>query len=457
MMGERRVRQDALFYGFSLEEHVPAGHLLRLIDRFVALDGLRQELAPYYSAIGRPSVDPELMIRMLIVGYCFGIRSERRLCEEVHLNLAYRWFCGLGLDGGVPDHSTFSKNRHGRFRDSDLLRRLFETVLQRCIDEGLVGGEGFAVDASLIAADVGDRSRIEDAAGLPPDAVSRAVEEYLAVLDDAAFGAATEVTPKFIAPADPAARWTAAHRGPAFFAYSANYLIDADNAIIVDVEATTAIRQAEVLAAKRMVERSLDGFDLYPTKIGDTAYGTAEMLNWLVHEHGIEPHIPVFDKSQHTDGTFSRDDFAYDHVNDTYRCPAGKNLLRYRRRFTVPRSGVMKNNMIYYRASKHDCGPCPLKSGCCPNEPARKVQRSIHEGARDLAREIAKTEAYRTSRCQRKKVEMLFAHLKRILKLDRLRLRGPNGARDEFHLAATAQNLRKLAKLIPVPAPTAAA
>jgi transposase len=458
MMGERRVRQDALFYGFSLEEHVPAGHLLRLIDRFVALDGLRQELAPYYSAIGRPSVDPELMIRMLIVGYCFGIRSERRLCEEVHLNLAYRWFCGLGLDGGVPDHSTFSKNRHGRFRDSDLLRRLFETVLQRCIDEGLVGGEGFAVDASLIAADVGDRSRIEGAAGLPPDAVSRAVEEYLAVLDDAAFGAATEVTPKFIAPADPAARWTAAHRGPAFFAYSANYLIDADNAIIVDVEATTAIRQAEVLAAKRMVERSLDGFDLYPTKlIGDTAYGTAEMLNWLVHEHGIEPHIPVFDKSQHTDGTFSRDDFAYDHVNDAYRCPAGKNLLRYRRRFTVPRSGVMKNNMIYYRASKHDCGPCPLKSGCCPNEPARKVQRSIHEGARDLAREIAKTEAYRTSRCQRKKVEMLFAHLKRILKLDRLRLRGPNGARDEFHLAATAQNLRKLAKLIPVPAPTAAA
>jgi transposase len=136
-MGERRVRQDALFYEFSLEDHVPEGHLLRSIDRFVELDGLRQELAPFYSAIGRPSGDPELMIRMLIVGYCFGIRSERRLCEEVHLNLAYRWFCGLGLSGEVPDHSTFSKNRHGRFRDSDLLRRLFETVLQLCLDEGL--------------------------------------------------------------------------------------------------------------------------------------------------------------------------------------------------------------------------------------------------------------------------------------------------------------------------------
>ena len=436
---------------------MPQRHLLRSIDRFVELDGLRRELAPFYSEMGRPSIDPELLIRMLIVGYCFGIRSERRLCEEVHLNLAYRWFCGLGLDGAVPDHSTFSKNRHGRFRDSDLLRRLFETVLQRCIDEGLVGGEGFAVDASLIAADAGDRTRVEGAAGLPPEAASRAVKEYLAVLDDAAFGAASEVTPKFIAPADPAARWTGAHRGPAFFAYSTNYLIDVDNAIIVDVEATTAIRQAEVLAAKRMVERSMEHFDLYPERlIGDTAYGSAEMLDWLVHDRGIEPHIPVYDKSQRSDGTFSRDDFSYDQASDTYRCPAAKTLRRYRRPFTVPRSGSIKNNAVRYRASKHDCDACPFKPRCCPNTPARNVPRSIYEGARDLARDIAKTKAYQASRCQRKKVEMLFAHLKRILKLDRLRLRGPNGARDEFHLAATAQNLRKLAKLIPRPSPIAA-
>ena len=186
MMGERQVQQDALFYEFSLERHVPGRHLLRSIDRFVELEDLRRQLARFYSAIGRPSIDPELIIRMLIVGYCFGIRSERRLCEEVHLNLAYRWFCRLGLDGTVPDHSTFSKNRHGRFRESDLSRRLFESVLQRCIAEGLVGGEGFAVDASLIQADASDRSRVQGAAGLPPDAAGRAVEEYLAVLDDAA-------------------------------------------------------------------------------------------------------------------------------------------------------------------------------------------------------------------------------------------------------------------------------
>src|SRR5882757_8639181 len=231
MMGERRVAQEHLFYEFSLERHVPETHLLRSIDRFVELGGLRHELAPFYSEMGRPSIDPELLIRMLIVGYCFGIRSERRLCEEVHLNLAYRWFCRLGLDGDVPDHSTFSKTRHGRFRDSDLLRRLFETVVSRSLAEGLVGGEGFAADASLIKADANRQRCVPGDQGLPAEATSRAIDEYLAVLDDAAFGAATPVVPKFISPADPAARWTGADKGPAYFAYATNYLIDLEHAV----------------------------------------------------------------------------------------------------------------------------------------------------------------------------------------------------------------------------------
>ena len=433
MMGHRQVEQAALFYEFSLERHVPTDHLLRSIDRFVELGEVRRELTSFYSTLGRPSIDPELMIRMLIVGYCSGIRSERRLCEEVHLNLAYRWFCRLGLDGCVPDHSTFSKNRHGRFRDSDLLRRVFETVLQRCIREGLVGGEGFAVDASLIKADANRQNGIEGEKGLPPQATGRPIEEYLAVLDDAAFGAATEVTPKFVSPADPAARWTGAHGGQAFFAYSTNYLIDVENAIIVDVEATTAIRQAEVLAAKRMIERSMERFDLYPAKLlGDSAYGSAEMLGWLVYEHGIEPHVTVFDRSARKDGTYSRDDFTYHPDGDVYHCPGGTMLTT---------TGTLVNDgaTMLYRASKHDCKGCALKPHCCPKEPARKIPRSVHEGARDMARQIAKSSEGRTSRRLRKKVEMLFAHLKRILKLDRLRLRGPNGARDEFLLAATAQ------------------
>jgi hypothetical protein len=167
------------------------------------------------------------------------------------------------------------------------------------------------------------------------------------------------------------------------------------------------------------------------------------MLGWLVHERGIEPHIPVFDKSNREDGIFSRDDFSYDHQGDVYFCPGGKML--------TCKGTIVNDNQLMYRASKYDCDACALKRRCCPKEPARKIPRSIHEGARDMARDIAKTEAYRTSRRERKKVEMLFAHLKRILRLDRLRLRGPCGAHDEFLLAATAQNLRKLAKLIPMP------
>ena len=460
MMGEHRVGQDALFYEFSLERHVPVDHLLRSIDRFVDLSGVRAHLRPFYSEIGRPSIDPELMIRMLLVGYCFGIRSERRLCEEVHLNLAYRWFCRLGLQGGVPDHSTFSKNRHGRFHDCDLLRKLFETTVQRCISEGLVGGDGFAADASLIKADANKQRSAEGSEAVDWEAMAatrRSVREYLDTLDDAAWGAASEVRPKFISKSDPAAQWTGALKGHAFFAYAVNYLIDLDHGVIVDVEASRAIRQAEVGAARTMIDRIQDQFGLYPERVAaDSAYGSAEMLGWLVHERGIEPHIPVFDKSHRSDGTFSRDDFAYDHKRDCYICPAGKQLRQRQKIYRVPRPFVDEDGMMRYRASKLDCQGCSLKPQCCPKAPARKIPRSIHEGARDMARDIAKTEGYRTSRCQRKKVEMLFAHLKRILKLDRLRLRGPNGARDEFHLAATAQNLRKLAMLIPMPTPTSA-
>lgn len=457
MMGERTVMQAALFYEFNLERHVPADHLIRSIDRFVDLSHIREHLRPFYSEMGRPSIDPELMIRMLLVGYCFGIRSERRLCEEVHLNLAYRWFCRLGLDGDVPDHSTFSKNRHGRFRDSDLLRELFELTVQRCIDEGLVGGDGFAADASLIKADA-NKQRSAAAADEVDwhclAATHRSVQEYLEVLDDAAWGGASEVKPKFVSRSDPAAQWTGAMKGLAFFAYATNYLIDLKHAVIVDVEASRAIRQAEVGAVRTMIDRVDERFGLYPEKLAaDTAYGTAEMLGWLVYEKGIEPHIPVFDKSQRIDGTFSRADFVYDHQNDLYRCPGGK-ALRPSQRHNGP--VIDEDGTIRYRASKVDCESCELKSRCCPNAPARKVPRSIYEGARDMARDIAETDAYVTSRRERKKVEMLFAHLKRILKLDRLRLRGPNGARDEFLLAAAAQNLRKLAKVLPIqnPQPT---
>ncbi|MCA0873706.1 transposase [Seohaeicola saemankumensis] len=453
MMGPRQVAQGALFYEFSIEDHVPSDHLLRAMDRFVDLGDMRRHLAPFYSSTGRPSVDPELMIRMLIVGYAFGIRSERRLCEEVHLNLAYRWFCRLDLTDPVPDHSTFSKNRHGRFRDSDLFRHLFESVVARCIIEGLVGGQTFASDASLIRADA-NKQYAAAKADWDPDridvqAAPRAVREYLDVLDDAAFGAASEVAPKFTSFADPASQWTGARKGPAFFAYSDNYLIDTDHGVILDVEATRSIRTAEVGATRKMIARTRERFGLTPDRLAaDTAYGSGEMLGWLVGK-GIEPHIPVIDKSERRDGTFSNAEFRYDPERDEYTCPGGKALKKYWRQMKKPRDGVGKDGFRKYFARKQDCSACALKEQCTPNQPTRKISRHVHEAARDAARHIVTTHAYADASRRRKKVEMLFAHLKRILRLDRLRLRGPNGAKDEFLLAATTQNLRKLEKLIP--------
>ena len=448
MMGRQPGGQDHLFYSFNLESVVPQNHLLRGIDRCLDLTDLRQHLAEYYSHTGRPSIDPVLMIRMLVVGYCYGIRSERRLCEEVHLNLAYRWFCRLGLEDVVPNHSTFSKNRHGRFRESNTFRWVFDKVVGACMAAGLVKGEGFAVDASIIEAEAGSKLAMpgdEPHVWQNPAHCKRAVREYLEGLDNEAPGA---TIPKRISLADPQSSWTAAPGGPAFFAYSTNYLIDVAHGVIMDVEATPAHRTAEVNSTKLMVDRVETNFNITPQRlIGDTAYGTAAMLAWMVNEKAIEPHMPIWDKTERKDGTFSRSDFKWDAQANEYRCPNDKALRCDRRPFKTPRSGITKADTIVYRASQHACETCTRKSECCPNTPMRKIARSIHEDARDVARKIAKTTQYQQSRCERKKVEMLFAHLKRILRLDRLRLRGLTGASDEFTLAATVQNLRRLAKL----------
>ena len=446
-MGRRNQGQVQLFYEFRLDEAVPDDHLVRKIQALLDLSWVYAELAPYYSEIGRPSIDPVLMIRMLIIGYVFAIRSERQICREVQVNLAYRWFCELGLEDAIPDHSAFSRARNERFRASDIVRRVFERVVGSCIEAGLVGGEGFAVDASLIEADA-NRQRsipgIEWKKQIDPEAASRAAKEYLATLNDAAFGAATEVEPKFVSPSDPAAQWTGALKGPAFFAYADNYLIDVRFGIIVDVEASRAIRQAEVGAARTMLQRTEERFGLKPQRLAaDSAYGAAPMLNWLLEEKQIAPHIPVLDRSKRDDGTFSREDFRYDESTDTYTCPGGKTLTTTGR--------INAGDTLFYRSSMIDCAKCELKIRCCPKAPFRRVPRSIYERARDGARSLAGTEAFEQSRHDRKRIEMRFAHLKRILRLGRLRLRGPRGAQDEFVLAAIAQNLRRLAKLVPQP------
>lgn len=465
MMG-RQVERAQLFYEFSLERHVPGNHLLRRLDAALDLSWLRAALTPFYSAIGRPSVDPELMIRMLLVGYCFGIRSERRLCDDVHLNLGFRWFCRLGLDGAVPDHSTFSKARHGRFREAEVFRRVFEAVVGTCMSVGLVGGEGFAVDASVIEADASYALRV-DGPTLPPErsdshSATRPVREYLAALDAAAGQAvgeadrdqlperlAGEPAPaKSLSLTDPASAWTSKGSRKACFAYGANYLVDLKRAIVVDVAATPARRSDEVASTSVMIERTRRRFGLLPFRLaGDAAYGTGLLVGWL-RRQGIEPHVPVLDgERQKAKGLFGRADFAFDPARDAYVCPGGHDM--------TTTGYVVPGGLKQYRAKPTSCGPCALKARCTAGA-ARMVTRNVHEDEREYVRQLAGTPAFKRSARERRKVEMLFAHLKRHLGFRRLRLRGPTGAGDEFLLAATAQNLRRLARNLVAPPPTSA-
>ena len=365
MMGRKYREQANFFYEFRLDDMIPKGHLLRRINVFVTsvLGDLHEQLGPFYSAIGRPSIDPELLIRMLIVGYCFGIRSERKLCEEVKLHLAYRWFCRLDLNDAIPHHSTFSENRLNRFRESDILRHIFERVVMAAMGMGLVKGEGFAVDASVMEANA---SRYH---GKAPDEFDwtekrrqkRAVAEYLAALEaEAAIeGDALNESggseskrqrryerqpPKVISPSDPQSAWTAKANKRVQFGYGLNYLIDIENAVIVDVEATPARTYDEVAATQTMLDRVEERFDLRPRRLAaDTAYGTGKFLGWLVKKKKIIPHIPVWEKSDRQDGIFSRSDFHWDRKRGAYICPNGKLLQTsgtVHDGYTAPRSGT---------------------------------------------------------------------------------------------------------------------
>src|SRR5580693_5251033 len=415
MMGRREGGQGQFFYSFDLDKVVPPDHLVRQIDGVLDLGWVHKELAPYYSHTGRPSIDPVLMIRMLIVGYVFAIRSERRLCAEVQVNLAYRWFCKLGIEDKIPDHSVFCRARHERFRESDALRRVFEAVVAMCIAAGLVGGEAFSVDASLIEADVGRKKRVpgdQPIAWPKMEEASRAVREYLAALDAArgdegggdgegggSSGSGSRSKPaKEVSLTDPQAAWVARRSVDPFFAYDANYLIDNKVGIIVDAEGTRANRIAEIAVTQTMLERVCRRFDLRPQRLaGDTAYGAVRLLKWLV-DRKIAPHIPVWDKSARSDGTFSRADFVFDRERNIYICPNGKLLHTT--------GTVIDGGTLRYRASKRDCDGCALKMQCSPNTPMRQVPRDLHEDARDVARALANTEAFEQSRRERKKVEM---------------------------------------------------
>jgi len=375
---------------------------------------------------------------MLLIGYAYGIRSERRLCGEVHLNLAYRWFCRLGLQGAVPDHSTFSKNRYGRFRESDVYRVLFENVVGQSKNAGLLGGEGFAVDSSLIGGDSSRDRRVESLNAIREnESPARPVREYLEALD--AGSPAHQGDARYLSPTDPAAAWNT-KEGRGKFGYFNNYLVDTEHAVIVDVEATPARLAQEISASKAMLKRVEQTHGLRPERLAaDKAYGTGPFLGWLA-ERNITPHIPVLDRQYQSDGLLPREAFILDTANNCYICPQGK-LLKHR-------TARLENRIHIYRATASDCKSCPIREQCTRGM-KRTLSVPFDESARQAAAALKNTQAFEHSRRLRRKVEMLFAHMKQHLRFSRLKLRGLGGATEEFLLVATVQNLRRLVRLRP--------
>lgn len=450
MMG-RQVEQAALFYTFCLEERVPSDHLLRRVDAILDLGWVREHMAGHYSTLGRPSVCPELMVRMLLVGYLYGVRSERRLCEEVDLNLAFRWFCRLGLDGRVPDHSTFTKNRHGRFRDSDLLREVFERLVEQCLAAGLASAEHIAVDGSNVLASADYHRRVAGEEQLPRESASRAVREHWEGLDEALpdLEGVERTAPKHISLTDPAAAWSIKH-GPGRFAYGLNAMVDTASGIVLDVEAAPARLGDEPKASRIMVERLHGRHGLTPQVLtADKAYGSGPFLAWL-GSRGIEAHVQVIEhlerheRRRRASGVLPRSAFTYDAASDSYTCPQGARL----------RPAKADGSTIPYLSSARDCRPCPIRSTCTPDL-RRKLNRSRFEDVRQevLAREP--TPRFRASLRLRRRIERLFACIKHNDGLNRLRLRGLRGAGEQFLMAAAARNLKRMAQVLATSTPAA--
>jgi transposase len=445
MMGKQSAPEE-FFYRFRLEDHVPPDHPLRALNAMLNFERARKVLAEYYSRRGRPSIDPELMLRMLLIGYAYGIRSERQLCNEVHLNLAYRWFCRLGLKGTVPNHSTFSKNRYGRFQESEVYRALFEQIVEQCRDAGLVVGESFAVDGSLVHGDASRERRVETLAAVREAKASRPVRDYLAALE--AGNPAHESKPKYLSPTDPAAAWNTKD-GPGRFGYFINYMIDTSHGVIVEVEATPARTAQEVIAAKAMLDRVAEAHALKPEVLtADKRYGTGSFLAWL-KERKLTAHIPILDQQKNTKGLLTREAFTFDAEHNVYLCPQGKILAH--------RGTREKERIRTYCARVRDCRACAMREKCTKSD-RRFLSVPIDEAVRQEASALKETEAYKTSRRLRKKVEMLFAHMKRQFRFTRLKLRGLDGAQEEFRLMAAVQNLRRLIRMRPpnIPKPCCA-
>jgi len=446
MMGQHD-RSEALFYYFRLEDQVPENHLLRLIEKHISFAFVREKLKESYSDTGRPSIDPELLLRILLIGYLYGITSERKLVEELRMHLAWRWFTGLGFDQEIPHHSTFSKNRHGRFQESKLFEQLFEEIVRQCVEVGLVQGKHLSVDGSFVEANAAKESRIPREQLVEAAQVNQTVRQYLVELEQQNPTYEPVHEQKLVSTTDPDATYATKGGTPARLGYYDNYLVDNHSCVIVGVQATAARMSQETVAAQDMIARFAEWQGRDPESVvADATYGNGEFLQWLM-ERGITPYMRTRDSAlRKNNPLYGPERFTYLPESNSYLCPAGEQLNYV---------GLnVRNRAHAYIGSGKRCGACSQKAQCTSGR-YKYLAIHMHEPARQRARDLSNTPAFASAQRERKKVEALFAELKNLIGLRRLRLRRMKFVREQFFLAAAAQNLKRLVRFLSQPtAPT---
>jgi len=452
VIGERN-KEKRLFYYFRPEELIPQDHVLRLIHEHVDFSFIRSKVEHLYSHTGRPSVDPEVMMRMLLVGYLFGITSERRLCDEVQMHVGYRWFAGLSLEDKVPDHSTFSKNRHGRFKESGIYQQMFDEIVRLCVEQGLVSGKHLTVDSTLVKANASFRT-------MEPVVVKLDPRQYLAELEkenpqeqdkkddepwepqgDLPYKGAKLSNQTHRSRVDPDARITRKTKfSETYLGHAVSYLMDNKSRIILGADRSRPSRRADCETAAELTRRVRWYYKLEPKTLGaDKGYASGEFVHELLQEK-VLPHIPLVDtRRQHEEGIYPRERFQYDPEQNRFICPQGKTL-RY---WGIHRS----NNQQVYRASVKDCGRCPVKAACT-RASYRSLSHHIYDSSLQLARELTKTQSYRLSQIMRKRVEELFGEAKEFMGLRRMKFRGALFVREQVLLTAMTQNIKRMIRLL---------
>jgi transposase len=451
MMGQHD-RSEALFYYFRLEDQVPETHLLRLIEKHIRFAFVREKLKGSYSDTGRPSIDPELLLRILLIGYLYGITSERKLVEELRMHLAWRWFTGLGFDQEIPHHSTFSKNRHGRFQESKVFEQLFEEIVARCLEAGLVQGKDLSVDGSFIEANASKQSRIPREQLAEAAQVNQTVRQYLVELERQNPTEEPVHEQDQVSTTDPDSTYATKGGTPARLGYYDNYLVDNQSCVIVGVQATAARMSQETVAAQDMIARFAEWQGRDPASVAaDATYGNGEFLQWLM-ERGITPYMRTRDSALRKNSPlYGPERFTYLPESNSYLCPAGEQL-NYG-------GHNARNRTHVYIGTRKRCGGCAQKTQCT-SSPLKYLAIHMHEAARQRARALVPTHAFAKAQRERKKVEALFAELKNQIGLRRLRLRRLKFVREQFFLAAAAQNIKRLVRYLsqgprpPIPATT---